>query len=118
MQRRKGERYRLEVPVKFSWEDRHGIVHRATGSTQDISTAGAFVRARHSPPPGSRFEVQLFLPPLAPGQQSLTLQGNARVLRVEHGQARSRPAGFAMLGEGLVLRDQTARRAAGAKPGG
>lgn len=106
MQRRRNERYRLEVPVLFSWEDQRGRWHKARGSTQDISPQGAYVRARRCPPAGSQLRVQVLLPPLGPDQPSLMLDGNARVLRVEPAVRKSQRKGFAILGKSLTLRDR------------
>lgn len=99
---RKYNRYRLEVPVIFSWKDAHKIRQEEVGLTRDLSVRGAFVFATTPPPLDANIKLKGFLPP---GGKVLPVRmfGQGQVVRVEpaHG---SLPAGFAFAGGRIVFR--------------
>ncbi len=99
---RKYNRYRLEVPVIFSWKDAQGIRQEQVGLTRDLSVRGAFVFATTPPPLDANIKLKGFLPP---GGQVLPARmfGQGQVVRVEPAPG-SLPAGFAVAGGRIVFR--------------
>lgn len=99
---RKYNRYRLEVPVIFSWKDAQGIRQEQVGLTRDLSVRGAFVFAPTPPPLDANIKLKGFFPP---GGQVLPARmfGQGQVVRVEPAPG-SLPAGFAVAGGRIVFR--------------
>ena len=101
-QRRKYNRYHLEVPVIFSWKDAQAHRQEQVGLTRDLSARGAFVFAATSPPLDAHIILNGLL---TPGGHVLPAQmiGEGRVVRAEpaHGNAL---AGFALAGGRIVFR--------------
>ena len=93
-------RYRLAIPVNFSWADERGLPQSAKGITQDISASGVFVLARTPPPVGFPVHLEIVLPPLQGQTPAMRLLADGRVLRVEHTNERE---GFVALNEQFVL---------------
>jgi len=103
-QARRFVRHRLDVPVRFSWTDRHGMRHRGEGRTRDISPGGVFLFATHCPPPGVAVGLSVILPPLSENIPSWKMQTRGRVVRVEPTGAKSRLPGFAAISDKLSVR--------------
>ena len=103
MQLRKHNRYRLEVPVIFSWEDAEKIRQQDVGLTRDISLIGAYVFTSSPPPLEANLKLKAFLPPVRSAAQLLQLHGQGRVVRVEPSRGEYR-AGFAVVGRRFVPR--------------
>jgi hypothetical protein len=59
---RKAVRYRLQLPVLFSWSDSEGKVKKSGGFTRDISTRGLYIVAETSPRAGAALECEVLLP--------------------------------------------------------
>ncbi len=76
-------RYRLGLPVAFSWQSPEGDWRQGTGFTRDISAGGVFLITRATPPQGSAISFEAFLPPVMSGAPTLRWQGAGRILRVE-----------------------------------
>ena len=62
VQPRKDNRYRLEVPVIFSWKDAQEIREQGVGLTHDLSVRGAFIFANSPPPLNANLELKVYLP--------------------------------------------------------
>jgi hypothetical protein len=103
-QARRFVRHRLEVPVRFSWIDRHGARHRAEGKTRDISPGGVFLSARACPPAGTPVGLSIFLPPLSEHIPSWKMQTKGRVVRVEPSGSKGRLGGFAAISDKISVR--------------
>jgi len=102
VQPRKYHRYRLEVPVIFSWTDAQGIRKKQVGLTRDISVGGAFVFATPPPPLDANIKLKGFVP--SGGQvPSVRMFGKGQVVRMESAPS-SLPAGFAIAGGRIVFR--------------
>jgi len=101
-QRRKSNRYRLEVHVIFFWKDAQDIRREAVGLTRDLSARGAFVFATTPPPLDAHIKFNGLL---TPGGQILPAQmfGEGKVVRVEPAPGNP-PAGFALAGGRIVFR--------------
>jgi hypothetical protein len=76
-------RYRLEVPVTFSWKDKRGVRQQEKGYARDLSAGGAYLLAPSCPPVGTPFEFEAFLPPLDQAARTLRMQGEGKVLRID-----------------------------------
>jgi hypothetical protein len=99
---RKYHRYRLEVPVIFSWKDAHKIRQEHVGLTRDLSVGGAFVLATTPPPLDAVIKLKGFLPA---GGKVLPVRmfGQGQVVRVE-AVPGSLPLGFAVARGRIVFR--------------
>ena len=95
MERRRDIRYRLGVPVVFSWESSKGKRLQGEGSTRDLSVAGAFVYTSTCPAPDANVLMDVLLPHLHQTAPAVTMQMEARVLRVEHPPEGTGRSGFA-----------------------
>jgi len=96
MERRQDVRYRLTVPVVFSWESSKGKRLQGEGTTRDLSVAGAFVYTSTCPAPDTNVFMDVLLPPLQQTAPAVTMQMEARVLRVEHPAEGTGRSGFAV----------------------
>lgn len=101
--RRQNVRYDLAVPVTFVWKDQNGKRHREEGYTRDLSKEGAFVVANSCPPDGAYVQIELFLPPIRRGTNSVEMKGVARVTRVNAGGKEDSSGGFAILTQHFKL---------------
>ncbi|HUI72282.1 MAG TPA: hypothetical protein VL354_17305, partial [Spirochaetia bacterium] len=61
-ERRKHNRYRLEVPVVFSWRDGNRERHEGVGLTRVLSTHGAFVLTATPPPLNACIALKVLIP--------------------------------------------------------
>jgi hypothetical protein len=79
---RRSTRFPLTAPVFFSWVDRDGIMHDHSGTTRNVSMAGAFIAADISPLPGAPIGVDIYLPVDVSGR-TVELHGEGKVARVD-----------------------------------
>ena len=103
MEQRKLARYRLEVPVTFSWEDQQGMRQQSEGSTRDISSVGIFVQSATCPPVGAPIWLEVFFPALGESALAFRMQAEGQVLRVEPTAPGIGSGGFAAASERFVL---------------
>jgi hypothetical protein len=80
---RRAVRYALETEVVFGWSDNDGLSRESRGFTRDISPRGAYVIATHCPPLGASVAMSFYLPILTGGSQTVQVQAQSRVLRVD-----------------------------------
>jgi hypothetical protein len=106
VQPRKDNRYRLEVPVIFSWKDAQEIREQGVGLTHDLSVRGAFIFANSPPPLNANLELKVYLPERS-AAPPLRIYGKGQVVRTEPAHGRHR-AGFAVAAGSFVLRRGTA----------
>jgi hypothetical protein len=102
VQPRKYNRYRLEVPVIFSWKGAQEIRQQGVGLTHDLSVRGAFIFATRPPPLNANVKLKAYLPPTS-ATRPLRIYGHGQVVRVESARGRH-GAGFAVAAEPFVLR--------------
>lgn len=100
----KHNRYRLRVPVIFSWQDGQEGQRKAVGLTRDISLTGAFVLTTSPPPLGANIRLKGFLPAVPGAVQTLQIYGNGLVVRVERPHDSQTQGGFEVAGRPFVLR--------------
>jgi hypothetical protein len=89
---RKSNRYRLTVPVLFSWKDSHKSLQSSEGLTRDISMRGIFVLTADLPQEGACIELDAYLQTVGVRDKLVRLRAEGRVLRVEQ---RAAGRGFA-----------------------
>jgi hypothetical protein len=82
----------MSAPVFFSWLDQDGTLHDQSGTTRDVSMAGAFIVADTVPSLGATVGVDIYLPYDKTGR-IVELHGEGKVSRVE-GAGRT-SSGFA-----------------------
>jgi len=102
VQPRKYNRYRLEVPVIFSWKDAQEIREQGVGLTHDLSVRGAFIFATRPPPLNAEIKLKVYLPERS-GVRPQRIYGHGQVVRVEPAHGRYH-AGFAVAAEPFVVR--------------
>ena len=100
---RKHNRYRLEVPVIFSWRDARHARHKGIGLTRVVSTHGAFVLTATPPPLKANIELKVFFPRVGPGVP-MRFHGGGKVVRVEAVKDPVARVGFAVAGKAFALR--------------
>jgi hypothetical protein len=87
-------RYRLILPVLFSW--REDVQVQNGGFTRDIGVDGVFVIARVCPPVGAEVKLELVLPVPQEPKRELRLRYTGRVVRVDDADLSK---GFALVGD-------------------
>lgn len=81
MQRRKAVRYKLRLPVIFSWND--GTDHTGGGFTSDVSLDGALIMSSNCPQSGSAIRLEILLPSPDGSGEELKIECVGEVTRVE-----------------------------------
>lgn len=81
MQRRVAVRYKLRLPVIFSWND--GQEHTGGGFTSDVSLDGALILSGKCPPSGSSIRLEILLPSPDYSGEELKIECTGEVTRVE-----------------------------------
>jgi hypothetical protein len=104
VERRKHNRYRLSVPVIFSWRDTRHAQHEGVGLTRDISIAATSVVTAGPPPLEADVKLKVFLPPARRLAPPARIHGEGQVVRVEATDDHKAPGSFAMVGKPFVLR--------------
>ena len=104
VQPRKHNRYRVGVPVIFSWHDGKEARREAVGLTRDISLGGAFVFTASPPPLEVNVHFKAFLPQTPDSIRSVWIHGQGLVIRVEPVHKGETTGGFAVVGKRFVLR--------------
>jgi len=84
IQRRKAVRYKLHLPVIFSWTDGHGGEHTGGGFTTDVSLDGALIISSKCPPIESDIRLEILLPSPDGSGEELKIECDGEVTRVEH----------------------------------
>lgn len=102
MERRKAIRYRLSVPVVFSWEGSRRDRFQGEGSTRDISAVGAYILTPTSPPVDAVVNVEIMISALF-GPTKMRIKGSMRVQRVKHEVTKHGLSGFSVVGEWIEL---------------
>jgi hypothetical protein len=103
-ERRKRNRYRLGVPVIFSWQDARQAQHVGVGVTREITIIGAFVLTATPPPLKAKIKLKLFFPPVTGVAVPMRLHGGGKVVSREAVKHNDLRRGFAVVGKPFVLR--------------
>jgi hypothetical protein len=101
---RKHRRYRIAVPVTFSWRDAGGAQFDGNGITRDISTAGVYVCTNTAPCVGVIVQTEILLDRQAVAPK-MRMEVVGHVVRVE---SQAVQAGFAMAAHDAVVFDPPA----------
>lgn len=94
---RKAIRFPLQAPVVFWWADENGNHQQGEGRSRDISENGTFVLAAAYPPLGASVGLRIFLEAVPGATETLPIELDGHVLRVEHADAGNENTGFAVL---------------------
>jgi len=94
-ERRNASRYRLQVPVVFSWCEGEKL-NWAAGFTRDVSVKGLFVTASITLPVKTELKLEMVLPALSGEMRENTIRTPGRVVRTS-GPTEGR--GFAIAAE-------------------
>jgi hypothetical protein len=97
MELRKEVRYRLDVPALFYWDTIDKKRLHGEGITRDISVFGAFIVSPTCPPVQVPLLFEVILPSLPGTMPVVRIKGEARVVRVDHPDARQGENGFAVV---------------------
>ena len=92
--RRKGSRYEVRVPIRFSWKGFSGAWFHGEGITRDVSVTGAYVYTHTRPPMNAVLHAEILLP-RASGRGDIRAECEMHVRRVDQDLRGSRRAGFA-----------------------
>lgn len=90
-ERRKASRYRLRLPVLFSWTQGEQF-HTEGGFTRDVSANGLFVTSSVAPPARAAIKLELILPAIGQTAENAMRATGSVVRRF----ASSQPRGFAI----------------------
>ena len=101
---RRFARFKLEVPVLFSWRDENGSRRRARGYTRDLSPGGMYLVSPRCPPLGATVGLDAFLPPLSELAPPWRMHYHGRVVRSEPRPPGQGPGGFAAVSNEVVLK--------------
>jgi hypothetical protein len=99
MEMRKELRYQLDAPALFSWA---GVQHQrllGEGITRDVSVLGAFIWTPTCPPVEAPVQVEVLLPSVNGLKSVFRMEGEARVIRVDHPSGSRGENGFAVVRE-------------------
>ncbi len=100
---RKSVRYALHVPITFSWVDEGGVRQEGKGRSRDIGASGVFVIGLPCPPAGATVDLNILLSLDPSAAQTLQIQTEARVLRVEQAARGEETTGFAVANHKVVF---------------
>jgi len=94
-ERRNASRYRLHVPVLFSWAEGETVA-RGGGFTRDVSVRGLFVTSSIVLPVKTALTLEMILPALSAEMPQNTIRAPGRVVRMFGPTERT---GFAVAAE-------------------
>jgi hypothetical protein len=97
MELRKVIRYQLDAPALFSWV---GVQHKrlkGEGVTRDISVLGAFILTPTCPPVAAPVQVEVLLRSTTGLKSVFRIEGEARVVRIDHPSGSHGGNGFAVV---------------------
>jgi len=103
-ERRGSKRFRLHLPVVFSWRDSAGTVQSGEGSTGNISGRGIYVRTKVAPPLGTTVEMNVFLPQSAYCLRAGEIHAKGQVTRIDH-EPQGQLCGFAAINRTVLIRE-------------
>lgn len=94
MELQRHNRYKVKVPVVFSWQDPKESPPKGLDLTRDISRPGAFVFTATPPPLGAKARLKGCLPFVQNAVRALRLYGPWRIVRVEPARDKETRAGY------------------------
>ena len=86
-------RFSIVAPASFSWRSQDGVMHRAEGTTRDISAYGVFICTHQMPAAGAVVDVDVAVGSSEAKGRITRLKGTGTVLRTDITGGRS--SGFA-----------------------
>ena len=92
IEKRRWERYGLQLLVYITWEDASGSVEERVGTTRDISSCGVCLRCESFIQQGSEVDVKIQLPIVLEGTTGSRMSASGTVVR--NGSASDRDQGY------------------------
>ncbi len=83
IEKRRRERYGLELLIYITWEDASGSVEEIAGTTRDISSSGVCLRCKSLIQQGSEVDVKIELPIVLEGTTGSHMSARGTVVRNE-----------------------------------
>ena len=83
MEKRRWERYLLELPVYVAWKDPSGNAEEMLGTTKDISSSGMCVTCDSPIEEGAEVDVKIDLPIVLEGMTGSRMSAQGTVVRNE-----------------------------------
>jgi len=83
IEKRRWERYGLELPVHITWKDASGSVEERVGSTKDISSSGVCLRCESLIEEGLDVNLKIELPIVLEGTTGSHMSARGTVVRNE-----------------------------------
>jgi hypothetical protein len=96
MERRKDIRYGLKAIAVFAWKDFDQRRFEGEGVTKDISVANAYIISQACPPRDATVQMVILLPRIPDTDLTVTIQMEARVVRVDCSVGLKKRNGFAI----------------------
>jgi hypothetical protein len=96
MERRRDIRYGLKAIAIFAWEDSNHRRFEGEGVTGDISVANAYIISQICPPRDATVQMVILLPRIPETDLTVTIQMEAKVVRVEFSSGLRKRNGFAI----------------------
>jgi hypothetical protein len=81
IEKRRWERYGLELLIHITWEDASGSVEEIAGTTRDISSSGVRLRCESFIQQGSEVDVKIELPIVLEGTTGSRMSASGTVVR-------------------------------------
>ena len=81
IEKRRWERYCLQLPVYLIWEDASGQVEERVGTTKDISSSGVCVRCEKLMKEGLEVDLRIDLPIVLEGTGGSRMSAQGTVVR-------------------------------------
>ena len=96
MERRKDIRYGLKAIAIFAWEDSERRRFEGEGVTEDISVSNAYIVSHICPPRDAIVQMVILLPRIPDTDLTVTIQMEARVVRIDSVGGLKKQNGFAI----------------------
>jgi hypothetical protein len=96
MERRRDIRYGLRAIAVFAWEDSDHRRFEGEGVTGDISVTNAYIISQICPPRDATVQMVILLPRIPDTDLTVTIQMEAKVVRVDSYASLKKRTGFAI----------------------
>ena len=83
IEKRRWERYGLELPVNITWKDASGSVEERAGSTKDVSSSGVCLWCEDVIQQGAEVNLKIELPIVLEGTEGSRVAAKGTVVRNE-----------------------------------
>jgi hypothetical protein len=81
IEKRRWERYGLELPVHITWKDTSGSIEERVGTTKDISSSGVRLKCESCIDQGAEVDLKIELPIVLEGTTGSRMSAKGTVVR-------------------------------------